>query len=47
MVDETYLQKGTQFHSREYFGANEDDELYKRIMIFMITVLKNTSTIGR
>ena len=41
MVDEMYLQKGTQFHSEEYIGANEDDELYKAIMIFMITGLKN------
>ena len=41
MVDEMYLQKGTQFHSGEYIGANED-ELYKGIMIFRITGLKNT-----
>ena len=36
-----YFQKGTQFHSGEYIGANED-ELYKGIMVFMITGLKNT-----
>ena len=37
LVDEMYLQKGTQFHGREYNGANENDELYKGIMVFMIT----------
>ena len=42
MVDEMYLQKGTQFHSGEYIGANEDNELYKEIMVFMIANLKNT-----
>ena len=40
LVDEMYLQKGTQFHGGEYIGANENDELYKGIMIFMITALK-------
>ena len=34
-----YLQKGTQFH-----GANENDELYKGIMVFMITGLKKKKT---
>ena len=38
-----YLQKGTQFHGRGgYIGANENDELYKEIMAFMITSLKKT-----
>ena len=40
LVDEMYLQKGTQFHGGEYIGANENDELYKGIMVFMITGLK-------
>ena len=35
-----YLQKGTQFHAGEYICANENDELYKGIMVFMITGLK-------
>ena len=39
MVDETYLLKGTQFHSGGYIGTNVDDELYKGIMVFMITDL--------
>ena len=41
LVDEMYLQKGTQFHGGEYIGANENDELYKGIMVFVITGLKN------
>ena len=40
LVDEMYLQKGTQFHGGEYIGANENDELYKGIVVFMITGLK-------
>ena len=39
LVDEMYLQKGTQFHGGEYIGANEKD---KGIMVFMITGLKKT-----
>ena len=38
--DEMYLQKGTTFHGGEYIGANENDELYKGIMVFMIPGLK-------
>ena len=41
MLDEIYLQKGTQFYSGEYIDANEDDEDYKGIIVFMITVLEN------
>ena len=37
-----HLQKGTQFHSGEYIGANEDDEVYIGIMVFMIASFKNT-----
>ena len=29
LVDEMYLQKGTQFHGGEFIGANEKDELLK------------------
>ena len=43
LVDEIYLQKGTQFHGGEYIGANENDKLYKGIMVFMITGLKNST----
>ena len=40
LVGEMYLQKGIQFHGGEYIGANENDEFYKGIMVFMITGLK-------
>jgi len=36
MVDEMYLQKATQYHSGEYVGADEDGNLYKGIVAFMI-----------
>ena len=38
-----YLQKGKQFHCGENIDTNEGDELYKGIMVFMITGLKNTA----
>ena len=43
LVDEIYLQKGTQFHGGEHIAANENDELYKGIMVFTITGLKNST----
>ena len=36
------FKKKHKFHSVEYIGANEDDELYKGIIVFMITDFKNT-----
>ena len=42
MLDEMYLQKGTQFHGGKYVGADEDSNLYKGIMIFRISGLKET-----
>lgn len=42
MLDEMYLQKGTQFHGGKYVGADETGNLYKGIMIFMISGLKET-----
>ena len=42
ILDEMYLQKGTQFHGGDYVGANENGELYKGIMLFMISGLKET-----
>ena len=35
-ADEMYLEKGTQFHSGEYVGANEEGNLYMGIVVFMI-----------
>ena len=40
MVDEMYLQKGKQFHGGEYIGADEDENLYKDIVVLMIAGLK-------
>ena len=40
MVDEMYLQKAKQYHSGEYVGEDEDGNLYKGIVAFMIVGLK-------
>ena len=42
MVDEMYLQKATQYHSGEYVGADEDGNLCKGIVAFMIAGLKES-----
>ena len=42
MVDEVYLQKAAQYHSGEYVGADEDNNLYKGILKFMIVKLKES-----
>ena len=42
MVDEMYLQKGTQFHGGKYIGADEDGNLYKGIVVLMIAGLKKS-----
>ena len=42
MFDEMYLQKCTQYHGGIYEGANEDGELYKGVVVFMITGLKKS-----
>ena len=42
MVDEMYLQKATQYHSGEYVGADEDGNLYKESVAFMIVGLKES-----
>ena len=42
MVDEMYLQKGTQFHGGEYIGADEDGNLYEGIVVLMIAGLKKS-----
>ena len=41
MAEEKNLQKGKQSQCVEYINANVD-ELYKGIMVFIITGLKNT-----
>ena len=36
MADEIYLQQGTQFHSGKWIGADENGELVKGVVSFMI-----------
>ena len=42
MVDEMYLQKGTQYHSGNYVGADQEGNLYKGIVAFMIVGLRKS-----
>ena len=36
MIDEMYLQKSSQYQSGEYVGVDEERNLYKRIVAFMV-----------
>ena len=40
IVDETYLQKSVQYHSGDFVGQDEENDLFKGITNFMITSLK-------
>ena len=42
MVDEMYLQNSTQYQSSEYVGADEDGNLYKGVVAFMLVGLKKS-----
>ena len=42
MADEMYVQKGTQFASGEYVGADEEGNLYKGVVVFMIVGMKES-----
>ena len=42
MADEMYLQKGSQYHGGEYVGADEEGNLYKGIVAFIIVGLKKS-----
>ena len=42
MVDEMYLQKAAQYQSGEYVGADEEGNLFKGIMAFMVVGLKES-----
>ena len=42
MVDEMYLEKATQYHSGKYVGADDERNLYKSIVAFMIVGLKGS-----
>ena len=37
-----YLQKSAQYHSREYVGVDEERNLYKEIVAFMVVGLKQS-----
>ena len=39
MIDEMYLQKAAQYQDGDYVGADENGELYKGIIVFMIAGL--------
>ena len=40
MADEMYIEKGTQYHSGNYIGADDKGALYKGIVAFMIVDLR-------
>ena len=40
MVDEMYLEKATQYHGGEYVGADDEGNLYKGIVAFIIVGFK-------
>ena len=42
MEDEMYLQKAAQYQAREYVSANEEGNLYKGIVAFMVVGLKQS-----
>ena len=42
MVDEMYLEKASQYDSGEYLGADDEGNLYKGIVAFMIVGLKES-----
>ena len=42
MEDEMYLQKAAQYQARAYDGANEEGNLYKGIVAFMVVGLKQS-----
>ena len=42
LMAEVYVQKGTQFAGDEYVGADEDGNLYKGVVVFMIVGMKES-----
>ena len=42
IVDEMYLQKATQYQGGDYVGADEEGNLYKGIVAFMVVGLKES-----
>ena len=42
LIDEMYLQKSSQYHGGKLVGQDEDGNLYKGIVVFMIVSLKKS-----
>ena len=45
MVGKMYLQKGVQYNSGEYIGADEDGSLCKGVVVLMVQGLQKSSVI--
>ena len=46
LIDETYLQKEVQFQGGEMTGCDNNGELFKSIMMFMIVGMRNNVSFG-
>ena len=42
LVDETYLQKGVQYHGGSFIGLDDDGNLYSGVVVFMVVSLKES-----
>lgn len=42
IIGEMYLQKGAQYQGEENVGSDKQGQFYKRIIVFMIILLKNS-----
>ena len=42
LIDEMYLQKSVQYHSGNFVGQDEEGNMYKGIVVFMIVSLKKS-----
>ena len=42
IIDEMYLQKSVQYHSGDFVGQDEEGNLFKGIVVFMIVSLKKS-----
>ena len=42
MVDEMYFQKSTQYHGGEYVGSDEEGNMFKGVVGFMIVGLQKS-----
>ena len=42
LIDEMYLQKSVEYHSGDLMGQDEDGNLFKGIVLFMIVSLKKS-----